>query len=62
LLFYYPNTVTETGEVIFDTKLVKIKTDVKRGEKVFKKAIKILQLKESPKASEECGFCKWRQM
>ena len=59
LLFYYPNTVTETGEVIFDTKLVKIKTDPKRGENVFNKAIKILQLEEPPDASEECGFCKW---
>ena len=57
LLFYYPNRVTETGEVIFDTKLIKIKTDPKRGEKVFKQAIRILQGKE-PKASKECGFCK----
>ncbi|MFH1376091.1 MAG: PD-(D/E)XK nuclease family protein, partial [Candidatus Woesearchaeota archaeon] len=43
LLFYYPNKVLETGEVIFDTKLIKIKTDPKRGEKVFKEAIKLLQ-------------------
>jgi len=59
LLFYYPNKVLETGEVIFDTKLIKIKTDPKRGEKVFKQAIKILQGKE-PKPSKECGFCKLR--
>jgi len=59
LLFYYPNTVIETGEVVFDTKLVKIKTDPKRGERIFKQAIKILQLEKSPKASEDCGFCKW---
>ena len=59
LLFYYPNKVTETGEVIFDTNLIKIKTDPKRGEKVFKQAIKILQGKE-PKASKECGFCRLR--
>ena len=31
LLFYYSNRVTETGEVIFDTKLIKIKTNPKRG-------------------------------
>ncbi len=59
LLFYYPNCVTETGEVIFDTKLVKIKTNPSEGEKLFKKAIKILQLKEAPKPSEDCEFCKW---
>ena len=58
LLFYYPNRVIETGEVIFDTKLIKIKTDPKRGEKVVEQAIKILQGNE-PKASKECGFCRW---
>jgi len=61
LLFYYPNKVTETGEVIFDTKLIKIKTSVKDAEKVFKKAIRVLSLEEAPEASEECGFCKLMQ-
>src|SRR3989344_9290829 len=51
LLFYYPNKVLETGEVIFDTKLIKIKTSVKEGEKIFNKAISILKLKEPPKPS-----------
>ena len=60
LLFYYPNKVTETGEVIFHTELVKINTDSKRGEKVFKQAVKILQMKEPPKPNKECGFCKLR--
>jgi len=52
LTFYYPNSATETGEVIFDTKLIKVKTDPKGGEKVFKEAIKALQGKE-PKASKD---------
>ena len=59
LLFYYPREIAETGEVIFDTKLIKIPTNVKSGESVFKEAIKILNLKEPPKASQDCGFCKW---
>ncbi len=59
LLFYYPKEVTDTGKVIFDTKLIKIKTDPKRGEKVFKQAIKLLQSEKPPKASSECGFCRW---
>ena len=58
LLFYYPREITETGEVIFDTKLIKIPTDAKRGEKVFKKAIEILK-GPMPKPSENCEFCKW---
>jgi hypothetical protein len=59
LLFYYPNKVTDTGEVIFDTKLIKMKTDPKRGEKIFKEAIDILKLKEPPEASEGCEYCGW---
>ncbi len=61
LLFYYPREITETGEVIFDTKLIKILTDDKRGEKVFNKAIKILQLEKPPEASADCEFCKWSE-
>jgi len=59
LLFYHPSRVNGTGEVVFNTDLIKVKTDPKRGEKVFKQAIKMLQGNE-PKASKECGFCKLR--
>lgn len=60
LLFYYPKEVADTGEVVFDTKLIKIETDPKRGEKIFEKAIKILQSKEPPESSKDCGFCGWK--
>ena len=53
LLFYYPNRVNDNGEVVFDTKLVKI--NVGDGEKVFKKAIKLIN-GEEPK--EKCEWCK----
>ncbi|MBI5804356.1 hypothetical protein HY450_03870, partial [Candidatus Pacearchaeota archaeon] len=46
--------------VIFDTKLIKIKTDPKRGERIFESAIKLLQSDEPPEANEDCEFCKWR--
>jgi RecB family exonuclease len=59
LLFYYPNKVTETGEVIFDTELIKMETNPCRGEKVFKEAIKTLQSKEPPEPAKECSFCEW---
>ncbi len=61
LLFYYPNHVTETGEVIFDTKLIKIKTNPKDGEKIFNKAIKILKLKNPPESNKECKWCGWNK-
>ncbi len=57
LLFYVPKEVTETGEVIFDTELVKMKIDVKNADKIFKKAIKLLN-SECPKKS--CEWCNGR--
>lgn len=57
LLFYYPNKVLETGEVVFDTELRKIKTSVKDGEELFRKAITIIS-NPIPEPSEGCGFCK----
>jgi hypothetical protein len=57
LLFYVPKEVTETGEVIFDTELVKMKIDVKNADKIFKKAIKLLN-SECPKKS--CEWCEGR--
>ena len=54
LLFYIPKEVMATGEVIFDTTLVKMKVDVKMAEKVWKKALKLLN-EECPK--ESCEWC-----
>ena len=54
LLFYIPSKVTETGEVIFDTTLKKIKTNPKNAEKIFKQAIECLE-KECPKKT--CQWC-----
>ena len=60
LLFYYPNKDLETGEVLFYTDLVKMKTSANDGEKMFLEAIKVLKGGE-PKSSEKCGFCTWRE-
>lgn len=53
LLFYIPKDVTATGEVIFDTELVKRKTNVKNAEQIFNSALKLLQ-GECPQDT-----CKW---
>ena len=52
LLFYYPNKVLETGEVIFDTKLMK--TSSLDGEKIFKEAVKIVK---GDIPGKECVWC-----
>jgi hypothetical protein len=56
-LFYYPKEVLETGEVIFDTILARREIDVKNAEKIFDKAIKLLN-NECPK--ESCEWCEGR--
>lgn len=54
LLFYVPKEVMSTGEVIFDTELVKMKVDVKMAEDAWKKALKLLE-GDCPKKS--CEWC-----
>jgi len=58
LLFYYPNEVNENGDVVFDTKLLKIKIDVDKAKKLFKDAISCLE-GSIPDASDECEYCKY---
>lgn len=57
LLFYVPKEVTFTGEVIFDTTLIKMDVDVKMAEKVWKKALNLLN-GDCPKKS--CEWCEGR--
>jgi|SRR3989344_2882762 len=61
LLFYHPTKVTEKGEVIFHTDLIKINISTKNAEKIFEKALKILKEK-MPAATENCEYCKWIQV
>ncbi|PIN89194.1 hypothetical protein COU57_06470 [Candidatus Pacearchaeota archaeon CG10_big_fil_rev_8_21_14_0_10_32_14] len=57
LLFYVPKEVTDTGEVIFDTTLTKMKIDVDNAEKIFKNAIKLLN---GNCPSKKCVWCEGR--
>jgi CRISPR/Cas system-associated exonuclease Cas4 (RecB family) len=61
LLFYYPKELTDTGEIIFDTELVKMAIDVKRGENIFHDAITLLSQEDPPEASKECEYCEYRE-
>ncbi|MBU2576775.1 MAG: PD-(D/E)XK nuclease family protein [Nanoarchaeota archaeon] len=58
LLFYVPKEVMPTGEVIFDTDLVKMKVDVKMAEKAWKDALRLLE-GECPR--EGCEWCDGRR-
>ena len=54
LLFYVPSEVAETGEVIFDTTLKKMKIDIKNAEQIWEKAIKLLNSDCPQKGCEWC--------
>ena len=63
LLFYYPKEVLETGEVLFETKLVKMKVDIDNAEKSWNKAIKLLDGKCPNKhKNEQDEICKWCEL
>jgi len=57
LLFYVPREVLPTGEVLFDTSLIKMKVDVKMAEKIWKKALELLK-GECP--TKYCEWCEGR--
>ena len=57
LLFYVPKEVLETGEVIFNTTLKKMKINIKNAEKILNSAIKLLN-SDCPKKS--CEWCDGR--
>ena len=58
LLFYYPKEVLETGEVVFDTVLKKMKIDVTNAESIWKKAIKLLNDSCPDKHKhKDCPWC-----
>lgn len=54
LLFYVPSEVIETGEVVFDTSLIKMEIDIENVEKTWKKALELLN-GECPQ--EGCEWC-----
>jgi hypothetical protein len=62
LLFYVPKEVKETGEVIFDTELVKMKINIDEAEKVWKKALKILNEPCPLRHEEEAERCAWCEL
>ncbi|HLF54006.1 MAG TPA: PD-(D/E)XK nuclease family protein, partial [Candidatus Nanoarchaeia archaeon] len=57
LLFYYPEKVLEGGEVLFETKLIKMKADIKNAKKIFEDAIGLLN-GPCPK-THEADACEW---
>ncbi len=60
LLFYYPDTFTENGEVKFHHQALKITVDPANAEKVFRGAIQVLN-GEKPDKNKDCQFCRYRE-
>lgn len=54
LLFYVPEKVLETGEVVFDTKLIKIEANSANGLRLFREALILL---DSECPTKTCVWC-----
>lgn len=58
LLFYFPEKVLETGEIIFETKLIKMNANPENAKKIFEQAIELLKGKCPPRhQGEPCEWC-----
>ena len=60
LLFYHPDKVTEAGEVLFHTDLVRMTARASDAEQLFHDALKLLSERE-PEADAKCEYCKYAQ-
>ncbi len=60
LIFYHPVGVDERHNVIFDPDPVKIPVSGRRGERIFRDAVRCL-LGEKPESSKNCEFCRWAE-
>jgi len=58
LIYYIPIEVKENGEVKFSVEVHKIKTDPRRGYKVFKQAVECIRGPQ-PASHSKCKFCSW---
>lgn len=58
LLFYIPRSVRRrSGDIVFNTNLVKVQTSVRHAQQVWSAALETLQ-QPMPEPSESCEFCK----
>ena len=61
LIFYHPKKACTGKRCIFEfhTDLIKMKLSQSAAEKLFRDAVKVLKSSKPPKASKDCGFCRW---
>lgn len=58
LVYYYPQKVSEEGNVKFNVEVIKINTDTNQARKTIEQAIKTLNQPIPPHHSE-CEYCTW---
>ena len=61
IVFYFPKGMNSGGDIWFQKELKWRKVSVQNAERLFYKAISVLEGK-MPKASSGCGFCKWKEV
>jgi RecB family exonuclease len=60
LLYYYPDTVNEEGDVVFHREFAKVPTDLEAARELVQEAVRVLDGPE-PGPDSECEFCRWER-
>ncbi len=60
LLFFVPKEIREGGDFVFETELVKVPINIGHAERLFMKAVKVLD-GDMPEPSAKCEFCRWKK-
>jgi len=60
LLYYYPDTVNEEGDVMFHREFAKVPTDLEAARELVQEAVRVLDGPE-PGPGSECEFCRWER-
>ena len=58
ILYFYPKTINDSGEFIFNTELRKVEVDIPEAKRLVRDAVDTLNGR-IPDHSQDCDFCNW---
>lgn len=58
LLYYYPDTVREDGDVVFHTQPDTVPVDIEGAKDLVRDAVEVME-GDIPEHSDDCDFCDW---
>jgi CRISPR/Cas system-associated exonuclease Cas4 (RecB family) len=58
ILYYYPDRILDSGDVVFHRELREIPVDINRARETVREAVDVLE-GPMPEHSDDCDFCEW---